>query len=61
MNQMSMVRALDAAFETKSDEKADRNGEEMEQKVANAVDRFVRRMNVEHLGLVKEFGLAYQI
>jgi hypothetical protein len=48
MNKMAMMRPLHTAFQSKRDEKTDRNREEMKEEIADTVHRRVRGMNVEH-------------
>jgi hypothetical protein len=48
MNKMAMMGALDTTFQSESDKQAHRDRKEMQEKVADAVHRRVRRMNVEH-------------
>jgi hypothetical protein len=48
MNQMPVMCAFDATFQTQRDEETHRDGEEMEKEVANTVHLSVRRVDVEH-------------
>jgi hypothetical protein len=48
VHEMPVVLPLDQAFQRKSDQQADRDGEEMQQEVAPAVRRFVGSVDVDH-------------
>jgi hypothetical protein len=48
VDEMAVVLPLDEAFEAESDEKADGDGGEVEEKVAPAVHRLVWGMDIDH-------------
>jgi hypothetical protein len=48
VNEMAVMGALDAAFETEGNEEANGDGEKVEKEIANTVHLSVRRVDVEH-------------
>ena len=46
VDEMAVMLPFDAAFEAEGDEEADGDGQEMEQKVSPAMNRFMGRMHV---------------
>jgi hypothetical protein len=58
MHQVTMVLPFDTPFETERNEEADRYGGQMDEDVAPAMRRFMRRMNVDHRLFLRGIRIA---